>query len=390
MSKMVKVNKKGMVAKKVITKKVAVKDIIITSILLVTIIILIFFNIKSTGVAYLESPDNVVYDINTRTLEYDSLTLKQKIAQMFIVYGEEENRLTFQKMMVGGVFFDSRPSKFDFERSIYGYQKYSRIPMLITLDLEGCRNPFENFATFPTFSEIETVEQAYQVGLEEGKLMKELGFNMNFAPVVDLEDEIWGCRSFPGTPEEIAAKANAYIKGLNESGILAVAKHYPGKTLVNRDLHVESSFVEITEDDLIPFERVVEENVPAVMISHAVATGAVDTFTKPSVVSQPLISDLKNGFIGNGFTGLVITDEIGMLALRNHYTDETGWINYGLMFTELFDSGNDMILVFDREPKRLYEFIGHIEKAVKRGEISEERIDESVKKIMAAKGITVV
>ncbi|MBU1111847.1 MAG: hypothetical protein KJ896_03635 [Nanoarchaeota archaeon] len=373
-----------------IAKRVVVIDVVITSILLITIIALVFLNIQSTGVAYLENPDNVVYDINKKILEYDSLTLKQKIAQMFIVYGEEENRLTFQKMMVGGVFFDARPTQFDFERSVYSYQKYSNIPMLITLDLEGCRNPFENFASFPTFSEIETVEEAYQVGVEEGELMKELGFTMNFAPVVDLEDEIWGCRSFPGTPKEIAAKANAYIKGLNESGILAVAKHYPGKTLVNRDLHLESSFVVISEEDLIPFKSVVAENVPAVMVSHAVTTGAVDTFSKPGVVSQPLVSDLKNGLAGKSFTGLVITDEIGMLSLKNHYTDDTGWTNYGLMFTELFNSGNDMILVFDREPARVYEFIEYIEKEVKRGEISEERIDESVIKILEAKGITVV
>jgi len=361
------------------------RDIVITGILLVSIIALIFLNIQSTGVAYLETPDNVVYDINKKTLEYDSLTLKQKIAQMFIVYGEEENRVTFQKMMVGGVFLDARPSEFEFERSTYSFQKYSTIPMLITLDLEGCRNPFENFASFPTFSEIETVEEAYQVGVDEGKLMKELGFTMNFAPVVDLEDEIWGCRSFLGTPEEISAKANAYIKGLNESGILAVAKHYPGKTLVNRDLHVESSFVVISEEDLIPFKSVVEENVPAIMVSHAVATGAVDTYSKPGVVSQPLISDLKNGF-----TGLVITDEIGMLALKNHYTDNTGRTDYSQMFTDLFNSGNDMILLFDREPERVYKFIEHIEKAVKRGEISEERIDESVIKILEAKRITVI
>jgi len=333
----------------------------------------------------LAEPTNIRYDASTKTLELDSLTLKQKIAQMVIVYGNDESRREWQKMAVGGIFLEAKPSAKDFQKSIEKYQESSLIPFLVTADVEGCRNPFESFKTFPTFKEIQTVQEAYNVGFSAGKTMRELGFNMNFAPVVDLEDTIWGCRSFSGTAEEISVKTAAYVDGLSTQGILSVAKHYPGKTLCVSDTHLVGGQAEIESQDLLPFQTAMNEGVSGIMISHLIVNGAINSQGKPGVVSPTLVQDLKNEF-----TGLIITDEIGMLGLRDYYTNAQGQTNYKQMFLDLFQTENDLILTFDRNPEHVYGMISVIEEAVKKGEISEERIDSSVRKIMKAKGITLI
>jgi len=359
-------------------------SIIITVGLLFVITILVFLNLSDNPAFYIEINDNVLFYEDTNTIELDSLTLRQKIAQMVIVYGKEDNKEEFQKMMAGGVYLETKPNKKEFIRSINRFQSESVVPFFITVDLEGCHNPFENFQEFPTFKEIKTVEEAYNVGLEEGQFLQELGFNMNFAPVVDLEDTIWGCRSFEGTPEEVAAKANSYINGMSTYGIITVAKHYPGKTLIMGDSHVGEVEAEISEDDLLPFRSTIDNGVPAIMVSHLVAGGSVDSEFKPSVVSSNLVSGLRDEF-----TGLIITDEIGMEGLRSFYSTSSG-TDYGQMFLDLFKADNDIVITFDRNPVNVYEMVKHIEKAVERGEISEERIDTSVIKILEAKGITVI
>ena len=330
-------------------------------------------------------PINVVMEKEAQIISLSSLTLKQKIAQMLIVYGSDKDTDLWQKMMVGGIYLEAKLGPDDFKKSINRFQSKAAVPFLVTADMEGCRNPFENFKVFPTFKEIQNTEEAYTVGKEEGQLMKELGFTMNLAPVVDLEDTIWGCRSFSGNAEEVAEKAQAYISGLNSAGIMSVAKHYPGQTLRLSDTHKEVGEVEIEAYDLLPFDKAIEQGVSGIMVSHLIVSGEVDSREKPGVVSPELIADLKNKF-----TGLVITDEIGMLGLRNYYTNNLGQTNFKQIFVDLFKTNNDIILTFDRNPQRIYSMIGDVEEAVLRGEISPERIDDSVQKILSAKGWKVI
>jgi len=119
--------------------------------------------------------------------------------------------------------------------------------------------------------------------------------------------------------------------------------------------------------------------VSAIMISHKIVTGFVDSESKPSVVSEKLVRDLRNNF-----SGLIITDEIGMGGLKKYYSD------VNKMYVDLFRADNDIILDFDRDPANLYKMISVVEDSVKRGEISEDRIDRSVERIFKAKGISVV
>jgi beta-N-acetylhexosaminidase len=355
------------------------KDILVTILLSFVIVALFFLNIEKSKAIEIEEPKNILFDKSTNTLHLNSLTLKQKSAQMVVTFERAENRETLQKMLIGGIHLGAKYTKGQFVDAVSYYQEDAIIPFFITIDMEGCINPFENFQKFPSLREIGDKQEAYQVGYETGELLKYLGFSVDFAPVLDLNDTIWNCRNFLGTPEEVAEKANYYIRGLQENGVIATSKHYPGKTLIIGDPHRKLVYANIEENDILPFEKTIESNVSAIMISHVIVTGSVDSGLMPSVVSEKLVSGLRERF-----QGLIITDEIRMLGLKNYYTDTDK------MYVDLFKAGNDLILNFDTNPSNLHHMISVVENAVRNGEISEEKINDSVARILRAKGINVV
>jgi beta-N-acetylhexosaminidase len=355
------------------------KDRILTLALCVIVIGLLFTNIWLYHSPTIDYPVNVGYDKAINTLSLSSLTLKQKIAQMIIAYGEDKYKEEWQKMLIGGVHFGSQTSKEEYMKNLKNFQDGAVIPFFATIDLEGCVNPFENFQSLPTLHEIKTEEQAYQLGQTQGKLLKEMGFSINFAPVVDLEDNVWKCRNFIGTPFSVSNKANAYIKGLQENGIIATSKHYPGKTLSFNDPHGYITYASIEENDLLPFKDTIANNVSAIMISHLIVNGAVDSESKPATVSEKLIRGLREHF-----GGLIITDEIDMLGLKSYYSDPDK------MYVDLFKADNDVIIQYHQNPKELYHLISVVEDAVEDGQIDEKRIDRSVTRILNAKGINVI
>ena len=207
-----------------------------------------------------------------------------------------------------------------------------------------------------------------------------MGLNVNLAPVVDLGDTIWRCRTFPGDEKQVAEFAEAYTQGLQAQGLIATAKHYPGKTLVVRDPHKFLVGAEIDEKDIYPYLYLAQRgNVKSVMVSHLITTGAVDSQGIPSVVSSKVIADLKQRY-----KGLVISDEIHMLGLKNFYptVDE--------MYVAVFAAGNDIVLNFDKNLEELHRMISIVAAAVREGRIEESQIDTSVTKVLMAKGLVVV
>jgi beta-N-acetylhexosaminidase len=145
------------------------------------------------------------------------------------------------------------------------------------------------------------------------------------------------------------------------------------------DLHKYSVYASVDANDLLPFENAIKNNVSAIMVSHTIVNGFLDSEAKPSDVSVKLVGGLRNGF-----TGLIVTDEINMQGLKSYYSDDDA------MYVDLFKAGNDLVLNFNSDPRVLDHMITVIENAVKSGEISEDRIDASVTRILAAKGINVV
>lgn len=350
------------------------RDEIFFIFIIVVILFLVYANIKEYRILE-KIPKIKVYEVNK--IDLSELSLRQKIAQMMIVYSKPKNRGWINENNIGGVYIYAEPSYEDFKSKIDFFQSNSTIKLFIAVDLEGCNTPFDSFKDFKFASEVKTSAEAYEMGKEHGQFLGKLGFNLNFAPVVDLNDTIWKCRAFEGSPELIAEKAQYYLKGLREEGIISTVKHYPGRTLEALDPHKEVLHTELREEDIIPFLELYEDT-DAIMVSHQITTGILDTEGRPAVVSE-IVDDLSDKF-----DGVIITDEIGMMGLKKFYeTDKERYI-------DLLRVNNDVILIFHGDTFVLERFIDAIEESVRKGEISEERIDRSVKKILEFKGYSVM
>lgn len=343
-------------------------------ILIVIVLILATLNVAKAQGWLL--PSQPLINTPDNTVSLSSLTLEQKISQMTITSGRSDHVDAWKNLQVGGMHFFALQNEELYQNLISQYQQDQVIPFFITADLEGCLNPFSNFRAFPAASTLNTTEKARATGQSAGQFLTEMGFNLNFAPVVDLEDQIWRCRAFPGDETAITTLAAAYAAGLQSTGIKATAKHFPGETLIAKDPHKFIVHAKINSADIFPYQAL-KNNVSGIMVSHIIVTGALDSNGQPSVTS-PLVKQLKENY-----SGLIISDEINMLGLKNFYpTIEE-------LYIAVFLAGNDLILNFNEDPNEIYHMIQVIKEAVQSGKIPEEQIDASVKKILEAKGFKV-
>lgn len=319
-----------------------------------------------------ENIDNII--IYNNTIQFDSLTLRQKIAQMIVVW-EGNDDGNFVKLNFGGIYPDEQDSEEKYENLIKEYQNNSKIELFFVADLEGAWNPFSNFQEFPKFSEITTKEEAYNVGLAHGKILKRIGFNLNFAPVVEFSDDVYGGRVFQGSKEEIKEKSSFYIQGLQEN-VAGTCKHYPGKGMIN-NLHIGKDEQVISKEDLELFDICFENNISAIMIGHQIVKGELDSNGKSASVSEEIISNIKTN-------QLIISDEINMRGLKSFYL-----FNKKALYRDLINSGENLILDFKLTPNSAYKLLDKLEKLVRDGKIDENKINQSVKKILIAKGYIV-
>lgn len=346
-------------------------------ILIVLILVLSSLNLAKAKGWLIPSQKKI--EIVDGTIKLRSMTLEQKIAQMVVVQGNAENMQAWKNLMPGGLHMFGRKSEHVFRNTILDFQYNQSLPFFVTLDLEGCVNPFSYYRNFTPASAIENVGQAFSKGFEEGKYLREVGFSINFAPVVDLRDDIWQCRSFPGDEQHVSELAESYLLGLQAQGILGTVKHYPGKTLIIKDPHKFIVAADIEAKDLYPYQYLLQKkDAKAIMVSHIIASGAVDSAGVPAVVSEKVIGDLKKNF-----DGLIISDEINMLGLKDYYP------NIDDMYIAVFKAGNDIVLNFNKDPNEIYRMILVVKKAVEDDIIPEEQIDASVTKILKAKGFKV-
>jgi beta-N-acetylhexosaminidase len=346
----------------------------------IALIVLVFL-LASLNVAKAKGwllPEQNDVNVENNIIELNSLTLEQKIAQMVIVHGGMHNLEVWQRLQLGGIHLFAMQDAELYKKVISDFQTGMSIPFFVTVDLEGCLNPFSEFYDSAPVSEISSVEESFNKGRVDGNFLQSIGVTINFAPVVDLDDQIWGCRSFPGTEEEIAELAEAYILGLQRERVIATVKHYPGKTLVIKDPHKQLVSAVINPKDLYPYQYLSDRNHQnAYMTSHLIVTGELDSNGNPSVVSDEIINSLKDK------KSLMISDDTMMLGLRNFYSTPEQ------LYIDVFKAGNDLILNFDEDPLEINHMIKVVAEAVESGEISLEQIDNSVRKILQAKGFIV-
>jgi len=331
-----------------------------------------------------------------------SLTLKEKIAQLFIVdfYGMTKtyHEKMYSKAMddflrmypVGGIiyFAENVETKEQVLLLNKALTTVSQIPLFISVDEEGgivSRLGKANIGVTQlpdavTLSTDNTSEEVYSLALNLGNELKSLGFNMDFAPILDIntnvENPVIGKRAFGDDAETVTEYALAFGKGLDEAGVIYSGKHFPGHGDTTTDSHTEQTMVShdmkrLNNIELVPFKAAIEANIPTIMMGHIIAPNVTND-TLPASLSSKMIQDLLRDTLG--FEGLVLTDSLRMKAITDFYPAE----EVGVM---LLQAGGDVILI----PDDFELTYNGILSAVEKGTLTEERIDESLRRILTVK-----
>ena len=256
-------------------------------------------------------------------------------------------------------------------------------PLFIGIDQEGgaVARMEAQLIKVPPAEELgkEPIEQAVSLAKQSGTELKDLGFNINFAPVADL-GLTYG-RSFSTNPDDVVRYASAVGKAYDEAGLWYSYKHFPGIGKTDVDLHADTSVVPVSKETLLNedtkvFVDLIKQSKPntyAIMVSHAMYP-QIDA-DHPSSLSKAIITDWLRKDMG--YNGVVVTDDMDMGALAKHYT-------FGDMAVQSILAGSDILLVC-HEYEHMQEAYNGLMKAVKDGRISKERLDESVKRILLMK-----
>ena len=323
-----------------------------------------------------------------------SLSLRQKLAQLLNVgvTGADDALSIVQNEEIGGIFVGSWTDQSMLtNREVPQVASASKLPLMVTIDEEGGRVSRVADILGPDPSARETaqtmtVEQTYQMALERGRGLKDLGITVNYAPDVDVssqpDDSVIGDRSYSDDPQTVVAYAGAYAQGMRDAGIFPVIKHFPGHGSASGDSHrgevTTPPLQDLIASDLIPFRELSGTGV-GVMMGHLEVPGLTEPGT-PASISPAAVALLRDG-VGYGaapFTGPVFTDDLsGMQAITDRY-DIADAVQAALA------AGVDQALwlTTDDVPRVL----DHLEQAVASGALPQARVDQAVVTVAAAKG----
>jgi len=263
-------------------------------------------------------------------------------------------------------------------------QEMAHIPLFITADLEGGAGLiFRGGTRFPKAMALgATADLAgiHRVGEITAREAKSLGINVNFYPVVDVNNNprnpIINIRSFGEDPTQVAEQAAAYIRGVQENGLLATAKHFPGHGDTTVDSHLELPVIEVSRErleqvELPPFRAAIQAGVQAIMTAH-VSIPALEPEGLPATLSRRISTDLLRNDMG--FKGLIFTDALNMGGIHARWKE-------GDAAVQAFTAGADIILY----PLSVRSVFRGLLQAVRQGKISEDRLNDSVRRILEAK-----
>jgi beta-N-acetylhexosaminidase len=325
------------------------------------------------------------------------MTLEEKIGQLFLVGfdGRElipETKAFLSDHFLGGVLLlaknvASQEQLIDLTRALGEVGR--NFPLLIALDEEGGRVSRVDLLGIDEVAqgEIKSAEQAYLLAQKRGQALAQLGIGVNLAPVLDVVRNNYSFinadrRSFGNSEEWVSRLGLAMIKGYQEAGVLTVPKHFPGglgRTLV--DPHQQLPVVDISkgelEKDLWSFREAIKAGVPAIMVSHLLYPQIDNTF--PASLSPKFITSILRENLG--FEGLVIIDDLKMNALEEWYTLEEA-VKYS------FQAGADMFIISGYQEDQV-RARNALLTAVQSGEITEERLNQSVVRILKFKNVSV-
>ena len=360
----------------------------------ITCLIILVFSLKITA-QY--QPKNLSKEDLKKANEwvdktYNSLSQDEKLGQLFIVAlytnrGEDyinnvRNIVTNEK--IGGLILMQDDAAREINL-VNEFQKTSKVPLMIGMDAEW--GLFQRIATahkFPwamTLGAIQDKNLIKEMAAKIAEDCKRMGINWDFAPVVDVntnpENPIIGNRSFGSEVENVVNSALAYSNGLQDNKILAAIKHFPGHGDTNTDSHLDLPVVShdlnrLNSVEIAPFKALMDKGIGGVMVAHLYVPALEKGKGVPASVSKNIVTGLLKEKLG--YKGLIITDALNMGAVAKRYKP-------GELDALAFKAGNDIMLFSDgvKEGKRLIQF------AIDKKEISQNRVEESVKKILLTK-----
>lgn len=339
--------------------------------------------------------------------ETEDLTLEQRVAQLFFVtpnqlsgvdgttVAGEITKEAFEKYPVGGIILmeNNIQSEDQVKELTEGYQLIGSelldLPVFIGVDEEGgrvARIANAGIMDTPHFSSMYEVgasgdpQEAYRVGKEIGTYLADLGIDTDFAPVADVwsnaKNQVIGDRSFGTDPEKVAEMVTEAVRGFHDSQIRTAVKHFPGHGNTAEDSHSGFAYNYGTKEELEngewkPFAAGIKEQSEFVMVGHICCPNILSEETPASLSEELVTGVLRNEM---KFNGIIITDAMDMGAVTAHYSS-------GEAAVRALEAGVDMILM----PEHFQEAYEAVLQAVRDGRISEERIQESVSRILDCK-----
>lgn len=323
------------------------------------------------------------------------MSLREKVGQLFAVraYGtflnaHDPDFLRLERLVkryhIGGILF--------FQGDIYGQahmnnrlQSASKIPLLISQDMEfGAAMRIEGTTRFTPAMGIAATNNPYNAYLK-GKITaaeaKSIGVQQIYAPVLDVnnnpENPVINVRSYSADPETVAEYGIRFMEGVESEGVLSTGKHFPGHGDTNVDSHlalpvIDHEYARLDTLELIPFRRAIEKGMKSIMSSHIAFPKISKTPGIPGTLDETILRRILVDSLN--FEGLIVTDGLEMRGITDHYSP-------GEAVVMALNAGADMMLVSTDEMAAINEIL----MAVERGQLSEERINRSVKKILEVK-----
>ena len=354
---------------------------------LLTGFILLFFSMPSFSQYKSTLPANEWVDSVFKTL-----SKKEKIAQLMIVrahsnLGKEHVAAVtelIKKYKIGGLcFFQGGPVR---QANLTNYyQSISKTPLLVTIDGEwGLGMRLDSVINFPRQMMIGAAPDAalvYQFGRAVGRQCKRLGIQVNFAPVVDINNNpanpVINDRSFGEDKYKVALFGTQYMKGLQDEGVMACAKHFPGHGDVSVDSHLDLPVInktlpQLDSLELYPFRQLIKEGVGSVMSAHLYIPAIDTTANQATSLSYNNVTGLLKNQLG--FTGLTFTDALEMKGVTKFYPA-------GEASVQSLIAGNDMLCL----PEDIEGSIKRIRKAIRKKQLNKKDINARVKKVLLAK-----
>lgn len=325
---------------------------------------------------------------------FNTMTLDEKIGQLFMVAAysdpKQNNAAAVKKLItenhIGGVIF-FKGSPILQAKMTNEFQALSKIPLSVAIDGEwGLAMRLDSTVAFPRQLQLGAIDKKNeglieQMGEEIGRQCVRMGIHINFAPVVDINNNplnpVINTRSFGEEKSNVAEKGMLYMRGMQSQNVLTTAKHFPGHGNVSSDSHYSLPMVTGTADELenfelYPFKRLINNDLTGVMIAHLFVPSLDKTKNLPSTLSQKIVTDKLRKEMN--FQGLIFTDALNMKGVTNSFP--TGEVEVRALL-----AGNDVLEFTLDVPKA----IEAIKTALKSGRITEAMIDEHCRRILIAK-----